>query len=351
MTPAGHVRAALIGYGLAGSMFHGPLLAATPGMVVDAVVTSDPARRDRAQRAFPAAAVLAHVDELWSRASLPDLAVVATATGSHVSVASAAVDAGVAVVVDKPLAPTGDAARVLVARAEQAGVPLTVFHNRRWDADFLTLRRLLGDGSLGAIRRVESRFERWQPQPPHGAWRHERPPEEGGGVLLDLGAHLVDQSLVAFGPVTHVYGEVAARRGGADDDVLVVLQHRSGVMAHLWASAVCPAPGPRWRVLGASGAYRAEFLDGQEAALRAERVPDDPTFGVEPPARWGELWHGDHADPVPSERGRWVAFYRSLAGALRRGGPLPVDAADAVAGLEILDAARASARLDAVVTL
>ena len=144
------------------------------------------------------------------------LVVIATRNDSHVELAARAIDAGLAVVVDKPLASTSVAARELVAHAERAGIPLTVFHNRRWDSDQLTLRRLMAEGSLGDIRRYESRFERWRPQLRRDAWRETTAPHEGGGVLLDLGTHLVDQALVLFGPVSRVYGEstsgAAARR-------------------------------------------------------------------------------------------------------------------------------------------
>jgi predicted dehydrogenase len=261
------------------------------------------------------------------------------------------VDAGLGVVVEKPLAAQVAPARALVDRAEAAGVMLTVFHNRRWDAEFLTVQRLVTEGALGELTRFESRFERWRPERAPGAWREELSGVDGGGVLLDLGVHLVDQAITLVGPVSHVYAEVAARRGGSDDDVFVALEHRSGVHSHLWCSAVAAAPGPRLRVLGSTGGFVAEHLDGQEDALRAGHRPDEPGFGVEPPERWGRLVHGDGGEPVPTERGRWPAFYEGVARALVEGSPPPVDPADAVAALEVLEAARRSAAESRVVTL
>ena len=169
------------------------------------------------------------------------------------------------------------------------------------------------------MHRYESRFERWRPRPRPGAWREETPPERGGGVLLDLGAHLVDQAVRLFGPVRDVYGEVAARRGGAaDDDAFIALRHESGVESHLWASSVAAAPGPRLRVLGDGGAYVVDEVDGQEAALAAgERPRPGEPWGREPPQRWGRLVHGDASEPVPSEPGDWPRFYAELAAALR----------------------------------
>ena len=208
------LRVGLLGYGLAGRVFHAPLIAATPGLEVTTIVTADPDRRARAGQDVPRARVVASADEVWARADEHDLVVVATTTGTHVALASAAVDAGLAVVVEKPLAPRAGQARALVERAAAAQVMLTVFHNRRWDAEYLTLRRLVADGALGDVVRYESRFERWRPERTPGAWREELSADDGGGVLLDLGVHLVDQARSLLGPVTHVYGEVAARRGG-----------------------------------------------------------------------------------------------------------------------------------------
>ena len=159
---------------------------------------------------------------------------------------------------------------------------MTVFQNRRYDSDQRTLRRLLDSGELGDVLRYESRFERWRPTLTAGKWRETTPASEGGGSLLDLGSHVVDQAITLFGPVSHVYGEVDARRGGADDDAFLALQHVSGVRSHLWVSSVAAAPGPRLRVLGTEAAYVIDDLDGQEEALRAGRMPTDQGWGEEP---------------------------------------------------------------------
>src|SRR5439155_26334412 len=162
-----------------------------------------------------------------------DLVVVATTNDSHAPLALEAVDLGKAVVVDKPLALSAATARALVDEATAAGAPLSVFQNRRWDSDQLTLRRLLEEGRLGHVLRYESRFERWRPRPRPGSWREERPAAQGGGLLFDLGSHLVDQALHLFGPAAHVYAEVAAHRGASDDDVFLALEHTGGVRSHL----------------------------------------------------------------------------------------------------------------------
>jgi scyllo-inositol 2-dehydrogenase (NADP+) len=335
------VRVGIAGYGLAGRVFHGRLLAGTPGAAVTAVVTRDPGRRAQAVQDHPGAVVY---EEVEAAIRAVDLLVVATPNGSHAAVAAAAVDAGVPAVVDKPLAVTAADARAVVERAEAAGVPLTVFQNRRWDADQLTLRRLVAAGELGEVRRYESRFERWRPAVDARKWRESLTAAEGGGILLDLGSHLVDQAVHLFGPVRSVYAEIDARRGGPEDDVFLALQHAGGVYSQLWASAVAAAPGPRLRVLGSAAAFVVEHLDGQEDALRAGRIPGrDGPWRVEPPDRQGELRYGSESRPVAGEPGRWDTFYPAVLAAVRDGGPVPVDPHDAVAVLDLLEAARRAA--------
>jgi predicted dehydrogenase len=346
------LRAAIVGYGLAGSVFHAPLISSTQGMTVVSVVTRNPDRGEQALRDHPGARVLPGVDDLWARADEHDFVVIAAPNVVHASLARDAVDAGLPVVVDKPLAPTAAEAQGLVDHAESKGILLTAFQNRRWDSDHLTLRRLLSEERpeqrLGEVLRYESRFERWRPHLQEGAWRESADPSVGGGVLLDLGSHLVDQALSLFGPATDVYGEIDRRRGAAgDDDAFLAIRHRSGIYSHLWMSLVSAAPAPRLRVLGTSAAYVVEEVDGQEDALRSGLRPNDSEpWGLEPESRWGRLVRGAQSETVPSEPGAWPAFYSALERALRTGGPPPVDPQDAVAVLEVLEAARRAATGD-----
>ena len=343
-------RVGIAGYGLAGRFFHAPLVAATPGLAVSHVVTGSAERAAAAVAEHPGVQIVGSVSELWGAV---DLLVVATPNASHVALAQDALDHGVAVVVDKPLAVDARSAARLWARATEAAVPLSVFHNRRWDSDVLTLQRLLAGGELGTVLRFESRFERWRPDAPAQLWRAESP-SQGGGQLLDLGTHLVDQALLLFGPLKSVYAEIAVirpRHAGDDDDFLA-LSHRSGVVSHLRASAVTAAPGPRMRVLGTRGAFVIDGLDGQEDALAAGRRPDDGhPWGVEPESAWGRLVRGEASVAVTSEPGDWPAFYRLMTVALAGEGPVPVDAGDAVTVLEVLEAARRSAATGQVVGL
>ena len=345
------LRGAVIGYGLAGSVFHAPLIASTAGLTVSTVVTGNPERQADVRRAYPDARVVPDPAEVFERPSEHDFVVVAAPNDVHVDLARRALDAGLPVVVDKPLAPTAADGRSLIERSEELGIPITVFMNRRWDSDQLTLRRLLDEGKLGEVLRYESRLERWRPALSEAKpWREISSPEAGGGVLLDLGSHLVDQAIELFGPVAHVYAEVEGRRGGSDDDAFLALEHRSGARSHLWASLLAAAPGPRLRALGDHAAYVITDVDGQEDALRSGARPDsDDSWGVEPPERWGRLITEQKSEAVPSEPGGWPRFYIGLERALREGSPLPVDPWDAVTGLEVLDAARRSAATATVV--
>lgn len=334
---------ALIGYGLAGRWFHAPLIAATPELEVAVVVTSDPARQEQASHAHPGAQVLPDAQALWDSPAV-DLVVVATPNSSHAPLARAAIERGLPVVVDKPLAVSSEEAQALVRQAEQAGVLLTVFQNRRWDSDFLTLKRLIESGALGEVLRFESRFERWRPEADSSSWR-AADADQGGGQLLDLGSHLVDQALQLFGPVSQIYAEVSSLRGlRADDDAFLALRHVAGPISHLRASALTAAPGPRLRVLGSRAGFVIQGLDSQEDALRSGRRPDtDPAWGQEPRSSWGSLVRGESSELVESAPGDWPRFYALLVQALRHGERPPVDPWQAVESLRILDLARHSA--------
>ena len=342
---AGELRVAVIGYGLAGRVFHAPLIAATPGMRVAAIVTADEGRAAAARADHPGARVVASADELWAAPGELDLVVVAAPNRAHAPLARAAIDAGLAVVVDKPLAPTAAEGRELAERARARGVVMSVFHNRRWDGDFLTLRRLLAEGAVGAPARLESRFERWRPEVDASRWRERPGPEEGGGLLADLGSHLIDQAIVLFGRPVAVRAELAARRPGAlvDDDCFVALEHPGGVVSHLSASMLAADDPPRFRLVGLGGVYVKHGLDVQEAALRDGARPGGAGWGAEPEAAWGRLWDGSGARAVPTEPGDYPAFYAAMITALRDGEPPPVAPDDAVAVLEVIEAARRSA--------
>ncbi|MFE9808007.1 Gfo/Idh/MocA family oxidoreductase [Streptomyces sp. NPDC005548] len=353
------LRVGLVGYGLAGSVFHAPLIASTEGLTLDTVVTSNPERQEQARAEFgDGLRFAATPDDLWARADELDLIVIASPNKTHVPIATAALKAGLPVVVDKPIAGTAAEARELAALADERGLLLSVFQNRRWDNDFLTLRGLIAKGELGDVQRFESRFERWRPQP-KGGWRESGDPAEIGGLLYDLGSHVVDQALVLFGPAASVYAESDIRRPGAaaDDDTFIAITHTSGVRSHLYVSATTAQLGPRFRVLGSRAGYVKYGLDPQEADLREGRRPGGASpWGVEPQSLWGRVGSGespltDGGRPQPTVPGAYPAYYAAVAAALRDGAPNPVTAHEAAAALDVLEAARRSAHEGVVVSL
>jgi predicted dehydrogenase len=346
------VRVALIGYGLGGAAFHGPLIACTPGMRLATIVTRNPERHEQAARAHPQANVVDSVQAIWDRAKDHDVVVVTTSNDAHVPLAMAALAAGLPVVVDKPFAVRAAQGRALIEEARRRKLMLTVYHNRRWDSELLTVKRLLAEQVFGEVLRFESRLERWRPQL-KGSWREQATPGLAGGLLYDLGSHLIDQALHLFGPVTDVYAELDRRRPGieVDDDVFLALTHASGVRSHLTATVLSAQPLARMRVLGSRAAYLKVHGDVQEAALRSGERPDKPGWGEEPREQWGLLGVGDAAVPVRSEPGAYQQFYARVVAALRNGAPPPVDPADAVAGLEIIEACLTSQQKTVTTTL
>ena len=352
MSDVRELKVGLIGFGLAGSSFHAPLIDAASTLTLAAIVTSNPERAAQAKQQYPDARIYASPDELWQNASALDLIVIASPNSSHKPLAMAAMKAGLPVVVDKPLCASAEDGRELIAESKRSGVMLSVFQNRRWDGDFLTLQRLITSGELGEIRRFESRFERWRPEPKLG-WRQSGGTEDAGGVLYDLGAHLIDQALVLFGPVEHVYAELDQRYPNAevDDDSFIALTHRNGVRSQLWMSSVAAHSGPRMRALGSKAAFVSHSLDGQEAALRSGNRPDKPDWLEAIQGEDGVQVAGDDKQPVALESGAYIDFYEAIGAAIQKGTTGPVDPADAVAGLEIVAAAKRSSELGQVVSL
>jgi predicted dehydrogenase len=339
------VRIGLVGYGSGGRFFHSPLLSSAAGCVFAGVVTRSAERRELLAAEHPATQAY---ESLSAMAADVDAVTICTPAATHAALALQALDLGLAVVCDKPFALDASDARRVVERAESAGLILSVYQNRRWDSDFLTVRKLIADGALGEITVFESRFERFAPA--------RGPKESGGGTLLDFGAHLVDQALQLFGPVDTVYGELRPRadRDGLDDDVFAALVHQSGVRSHLFGSHSAGDPRRRFLVSGTTGAYVVAGMDCQESALLAGLSPasEGELWGLEIQERWGEIRRGkEPVEVVPTERGRWDTYYPAFAAAVQGQGQVPVDPRDSLAAMQILDAVRLSATQRRVVDL
>ncbi|GAA0492293.1 Gfo/Idh/MocA family protein [Microbacterium aurantiacum] len=335
------IKTAIVGYGLSGKVFHAPLLASDENFEVVAIVTADAVRQAEARAVHPHARIHSSFDKLWAEERSVDLVILSSPPDTHVDFAMRALSAGAAVVIDKPFVATVAEAAALKSAAEAAGRPLMVFQNRRWDGDFLTIQRLIAEGELGEVFSFESAFEHWAPVATSG-WKDQLPIPQAGGVLYDLGSHLIDQALVLFGPAAEVSATLRRVRGGGNDDhSRVSIEHAGGVETRLLMSRVSRGLGPRFRVLGTRGSFTTYGLDGQEPALAAGVVPGDAEYGVTPEEGFGWLETDGPAGisrrRVPLERGDYPEFYRRAAAAVRGEGDLPVSLEEATAVVDILE--------------
>jgi len=332
----------LVGYGLAGRSFHAPFIEAVDGLRLRVIATSHQERGARARTEHTGAQVVDTVDDVLDRGDV-EVVVVATPNRFHFPIASRALAAGRHVVVDKPMTIDVPEGEKLIDAAARAGRLLCVYQNRRWDGDFLTIRRLIDEGALGSIDSLESRFERWSPVADE--WRESA--LEAGGPLRDLGSHLVDQCLLLFGPVRRVWAQSDRRRAESqvEDAVFVAIDHHGGVRSRLWMSLIAARIGPRLRIRGLGGEYVKQDLDVQEAQLLGGMLPNMPGFGEEPPERWGVLYSTDgSADPIRTQPGQYRRFYELLRDAVRGDGEPPVDPVGSLRVLRVLEAAEQAAR-------
>jgi predicted dehydrogenase len=331
------MRAGIAGYGLAGRVFHAPLLNGC-GYEVASILTANPERISQAKSDFPQAQIFADLDAFLD--SGLDLAVIASSNIAHLPQTRAALERQIPTVVDKPMGRTVAEVKEMIELSEKKKTLLTTFFNRRWDSDSLTIKKLMATGEIGTPFRFDGRFERFRPERNLASWRENLPPEEGGGLLLDLQSHLISTALDYFGPATVISASVRSIRGGADDDVTVVLRHQSGVDSYLAASAVSGAPGPRVRLLGSKGALVINELDPQEDALRAGQIPFGGAWST-PMTNTAEIHKGGEVLPVDSVSGNYAAFYTLVKAAIETGAPAPVSLADALRVAEIIEEARA----------
>ena len=338
------IRTGIIGFGLSGRVFHAPFIATNPAFSLDLVSTSSPERAAEATAHHPGVEIVDSAEALLARAGELDLVILASPAHAHLEQGIAALEAGAHLVIDKPFAPTLLDAKKLIAKAEETGKLLAVFHNRRWDGDFLTLKSLIAKGVLGDIHRFESTFERWG-GPTRDRWQDKSTVEEGAGITFDLGSHLIDQALQLFGPAIVEQAELnIVREGGAsEDDAFLSLLHTNGVRSHLTMSRVAGQSGPRLRALGSKSAYSVYGLDNQEPALKNYEWPGSEGFGVTPESEWGTLGIEGSLERVPTERGNYAGFYEGLASSILDGAPLPVDPRDALEVVRIIERAHAIA--------
>lgn len=332
----GPVNVALVGYGFAGKTFHAPLISACAGLRLHTVVSGRPAdvRAD-----WPEVAVVPGLAEAVADPAI-DLVVIATPDPLHADQAKAALGAGKAVVVDKPFALSVADAREVVDLAAAKGLLLSVFHNRRWDADFLAVKMEIEAGRLGRIVTFESRFDRYRPVV-RDRWREA----EGAGVWFDLGPHLVDQALVLFGRPLGITLDLAIQRdGGRSPDWAHAVLRYAGTRVVLNAAMMIAAPDVRFAVHGTRASVLSGGLDPQEDQLKAGMPVGAPGWGVDPAPAIRVEGDSGVRTPIDGPPGDYPAFYAGIAAALRGDGPNPVPPGQALAVMEVIEAGVESAR-------
>ncbi|HHQ4662200.1 TPA: oxidoreductase [Aeromonas veronii] len=335
------LNAALVGYGFAGKTFHAPFLSTTPGLSLSWVVSRDAAK---VQADLPGCRV-GSLEEVLSDETV-DLVVIATPNDTHAPLARQALLAGKHVVIDKPFALDLAEAQALVELAEKQQRLLSIFHNRRWDGDFLTVRRLLVEGSLGQIAQFESHFDRYRPEV-RQRWREAGGP--GSGLWFDLGPHVLDQALQLFGQPDWLQADLAGQRPGAlaDDYFHVVLGYgeRSGEMrVILHGSCLVSATMPRFVIHGSQGSFVKFGMDVQEDQLKLGKRPPAADWGVDSePGQLSRIVDGQlQQQSVVGEAGDYGAYYRGVCAAIKGEGSNPVPASEALAVMALLDLARQS---------
>jgi predicted dehydrogenase len=328
-------KVGIAGYGLAGRFFHAPFLKSA-GFNVAAVLTTKPERKAAAISDFPEIQVVESLDELLKQDL--DLLVVASTNNVHATQAISGLKAGIPVVVDKPMGRTLKETQDIIDVSKQMQVPVTTYFNRKWDSDSLTIKKIISEGVLGNIFRLDSRFERFRPELTAGSWRENQSYGEGGGNLLDLQPHLLSTALDWFGPADLIASSVRSIRGASDDDATLILKHKGGVDSYLTVSSINAAPGPRIRITGDKASLIIKDLDPQESLLKSGKYPEGGVWNQSTKSV-ATLHFGERSIDYPSVDGNYTHFYLQVKQALK-GGPWPVTTDEALAVAKIIDEAR-----------
>jgi scyllo-inositol 2-dehydrogenase (NADP+) len=339
------IRTALVGYGSVGEKMHAPLISVCDDLELVAVVERS---QERSKEKYPHVQIFRSLEDLLV-ADVADLIVIVTPNEFHFTYAKMALEAGKHVVVDKPVTIHSHEAEELKQLAEEKGLVLSVFQNRRWDGDIQTIKKIMDEGILGRIVHFESHFDRFRPSLADN-WREKEVP--GNGITYDLGTHLIDQAVMLFGKPQWVYAEILKQRNGAvADDFFDITLMYEGMKARLTASVMVNVPLPKFLVLGEKGSFIKYGLDVQEKAFKAGLRPEGESWGVENAEAWGMVHLENSATSYPTERGDYRDFYRNIAETILGQDDLKVKMEEAILVLQIIEAAFLSHREGKRITL
>lgn len=334
------IKTALVGFGNAGRFYHGPAITAVPNLQLTHIRETKEENIDYIRRVFPGVEVVADTDELFQNPGI-DLVVIATPNATHASIAKKALLANKHVVVDKPFTINTEEADELIHLAEQQKKMLTVFHNRRFASDFLTVQKLLQEKKLGSIAEYEAHFDRFRPDIRASSWKEQE--VEGAGILYDMGSHLVDQALVLFGKPQEVYGDLQVQRaGGKSTDYFSIVFKYGTLRVSLKGSMLVNEPRPQFAIYGDQGSFIKYGMDIQERDAREGLHPSThASWGQEPRETWGKLKTETGEERIiPSEKGNFPLFYKNIAGHLLSGAPLavtPQQARDVIKAIQLVE--------------
>jgi scyllo-inositol 2-dehydrogenase (NADP+) len=335
------IQTAIIGYGLSGQVFHGAIMETLDEFLVHSIVTTDPEKMALAKRQHPTAQVVSDPEVVFADQDI-ELVIISTPNTYHHPLAKKALLAGKHVIVEKPFTISTEEAEDLLQTASQANRFLDVYHNRRFDSDFMTVRQIISGGELGEIRLFESAYDRFRPDLSTTSWREKELP--GSGILYDLGAHLIDQALSLFGLPMSLYADVQSLRGGSVDDYFEIMMDYPKMKATLISRPLIKEQLPRFAVHGTKGSFVKYGLDVQEDELRAGKRRTGSAWGEEPQNQWGVLNTTTRRVIYPSMPGDYHAFYRAVHAHIVKGTPMPITSQDGYNVIRIIELAIASSR-------
>ncbi|WP_273831772.1 oxidoreductase [Guptibacillus sedimenti] len=327
------VKVGLVGFGFSGATFHAPVIEAVEGLTISTVVSSN---ADKVHRSFPEVNVVSSMEELLTDEEI-ELVIITTPNEFHFPMAKQALEAGMHVVLEKPFTVSVEEGERLIAVAEEGDRLLSVYHNRRYDSDFLTIQQLIKEERLGSVITYEAHYDRYRAEV-RDRWREQD--KKGSGILFDLGSHLIDQALTLFGKPDGVYADIMAQREeGKTDDYFHLILHYGKKRVILHGGSLVKKHGPRYQIHGIKGSFLKWGIDPQEEALIAGRVPGDAGWGEEAREQFGVLTNeeGDHV--VKTLPGSYQTYYKEVYQALKEDSAPPVTAEEALNVIKVIELA------------